>query len=128
MKSEARSMLNQDDDEIKAISLDKLFEVYLDTVERATSDIRNRQDEEILYDLYEQFDTGAWSFFHEDTLANLRQGGCIDDEMVALSKEARERWLKLFERDWTVAEIKTNPEWQKLFEICDRLKLKTTRK
>jgi hypothetical protein len=86
-------------------------------------------DEEIEYQLYEQFDIGAWSFLHEDNLLKLREAGYIDDEMVAMSKEVRERWLALEQkRPWSIAEIKTGREWQELFELCDRLRSRSQKR
>ena len=104
------------------IPVSELYEFYLDTVRRCTSNLRNRTDEEIAYDLFEEFDVGAWSFLHDGSLEKLRHAGYIDDEMVAASKRLRERWLALQNRSWTIEEIRTRKEWQELFDLCDRLK------
>ena len=106
----------------------RLYEDYLDTIGRCTSELRQQSDEEIEYQLYEQFDGGAWSFLHEDNLIKLRDAGYIDDEMMAMSKEVRRLWLALREKSWTVAEIRTRKEWQELFELCDRLRLKSLKR
>ena len=107
------------------ISTDQLYDLYLDAVGRCTSDLRNLTDEEIEYNLFEEFDVGAHSFLHEDNLAKLRDAGFIDDEMLALSREVRQRWLALQKRSWSIEEVKTRKEWQDLFEFCDRLKLRS---
>jgi hypothetical protein len=107
------------------ISVDRLYEFYLDTVGRCGSYLRQESEEEIGYQLFEEFDVGAWSFFHEDSLHRLRQAGYIDDEMVAISKEIRQRWCALDQKKpWNIGEIKTKKEWQELFELCDRLRSK----
>lgn len=106
------------------ISLRELYELYLDTLGRCTSDIRNRSDEGILYDLFEEFDVGVHSFFHTDNLAKLQTAGYIDDEMLRLSNEVRRKWLGLQHGGWTIQQIKTEKEWQELFELCDQLRLK----
>ena len=107
------------------ISTDHLYDLYLDAVGRCTSELRNLTDEEIEYNLFEEFDVGAHSFLHEDNLAKLRDAGFIDDEMLALSREVRQRWLALQKRSWSIEEVKTRKEWQDLFEFCDRLKLRS---
>ena len=106
------------------ISVDELYELYLDTVGRCTSELLNRSDEEIQDDLFEEFDVGAHSFLHEDNLARLHHAGFIDDEMVALSKQVRERWLALQNQSWSVEDIRTRNEWKELFGLCDLLKAK----
>src|SRR5436305_1940697 len=68
------------------ISTAKLYNLYLDTVGRCTSELRNRSDEAIEYDLFEEFDAGVHSFLHDDNLAKLRHAGLIDDEMLAVSR------------------------------------------
>ncbi len=106
------------------ISLAELYELYLDTVGRCTSGLLHQTDEEIKYHLFEEFDVGAHSFFHDDNLNKLRRAGYIDDEMLAVSKEVRKRWLALQNKSWTIEEIKSKKEWQELFQLCDRLKMK----
>jgi hypothetical protein len=103
------------------ISQEQLYELYLDTVRRCTSDLRNQSDEDIQYQLFEQFDVGAHTFLHEQNLEKLRLGGWIDSEMLLLSKEIRRRWLKLQEVSWTIEDIRTKSEWRELFELCDRV-------
>jgi len=106
---------------VSEISVAELYELYLDTVGRCTSELLNRSDEEIEYDLFEEFDVGAHSFLHEDSLAKLRHAGFIDDEMVAVGKRVRESWLELSQEPWTIQDIKTRQEWRELFRLCDRL-------
>jgi hypothetical protein len=105
--------------------MNELYEFYLDTIERCTSEVRNLIDADIEYNLFEEFDVGVHSFLHEDNLAKVRDAGFIDDEMFEVSKEVRVRWLALQKDSWTTEEIKKNKEWQELFELCDRLKLKS---
>jgi hypothetical protein len=106
------------------ISTADLYDLYLDAVGRCTSKLRNLTDEEIEYNLFEELDVGAHSFLHDDNLTKLRHAGFIDDEMLALSREVRERWLALQKRSWSIDEVKTKKEWQELFELCDRLQRK----
>jgi hypothetical protein len=99
---------------MKRISVSKLNELYLDTVMRCTTDLLSRDDEEIGYQLFEEFDVGAQSFLHENSLVRLHHASFIDDEMFAISKEVRERWFALQKTSRTIEEIRTNGEWRKL--------------
>lgn len=109
------------------ISLSELYDLYLDTVGRCTSELKNRSDEEIQYNLFEEFDVGAHSFLQEDNLTKLHRAGYIDDEMLEISKDVRNRWLALQNKSWTVQDIKSKMEWQELFGLCDRLKSKSNK-
>ena len=106
------------------ISMAELYELYLDSVGRCTSELLCQSDEEIKYNLFEEFDVGVRSFLHEDNLVRLYQAGYIDDELLALSKAVRERWLALQNKPWTIDENKSKKEWQELFKLCDRLNSK----
>lgn len=107
------------------ISTDQLYDLYLDAVGRCTSEVHNLTDEEIEYYVFEEFDVGAHSFLHDDNLAKLLDARLIDEEMVAISREVRERWLALQKRSWSIEEVKTKKEWEELFELCDRLMVKS---
>jgi hypothetical protein len=107
------------------ISVADLYELYLDTIGRCISQVLSQSMEDLECNLFEEFDADAHSFLHEDNLLKLREAGYIDEEMVAVSKEVRRRWLSLQRKSWTIAEIKNETEWHELFELCDRLKLKS---
>lgn len=104
------------------ISITELYDLYLDAAGRCACDCRALTDEELGYNLVEEFDVGVRSYFDDVNLVKLRQAGYIDDEIVEISKDVRERWLVLLERSWSIEEVRTKNEWQDLFEICRRLK------
>ncbi len=105
------------------ISAAELYELFLDTVGRCTPALREQTDELIVYNLSEEFDVGAWSFLHEYSLSRLYAAGLIDEETVELSKEVRRRWLSLKDqKDWSIAEIKSNQDWDELFRLCEFIK------
>ncbi len=94
------------------ISAAELYELYVDTVGRCTNDLLRMSDQDINYNLFEEFDVGARSYLHESALVKLRQAGYIDDEMLAASKKVREKWLALQNKPWRIEEVKTKEEWQ----------------
>jgi len=83
-------------------------------------------DEELLCNLFEEFDVQARSYLHEVSLNQLRKAGLIDDEDVEVSKEIRRRWVALESQHWTLEQIRRDPEWDELFKLCDSLRLKVT--
>jgi hypothetical protein len=100
----------------------ELYELFLDTVSRCTSDAPTLTDEELLHNLFEEFDVGCHSFLHDDNLSRLLDAKLIDEVSLQLAKEIRTRWLAMQQRASTVSEIKSDIEWQELFKLCDRVK------
>lgn len=103
------------------ITIEQLHELYVDTAKRCSSEITALSDEEIEYNLFEEFDVGVRSFFHDDNLHKLLDGGMITKEIVLLSRDIRSRWIELNETNWTISVIKSNPSWNQLFSSCDKL-------
>jgi len=103
------------------VAIEDLYAFYVDTIGRCTSKLLDRSDEEIQYDLLEEFDIGATSFLHGNTLATLYDARLIDDETVRISKEVRSKWLDLQSRSCSIAEIKVRNDWRELFGLCDQL-------
>src|SRR5690348_6470757 len=100
---------------MKELTTAQHYDCCRDTLGWCTSAVRSKDDEELLYDLYEQFDIGATSSLHDSTLSRLHRDGYIDDEMVVLSRQARQLWFFLSSREWSIPAIKSDPEWQTLF-------------
>lgn len=46
----------------------QLFDLYADTANRCSSDVKLLTNEEIEYNIFEEFDVGVMSFFHDDNL------------------------------------------------------------
>ena len=67
---------------MKPISPIQLFEHLVDTISWCSIDILTLPDDEIAYNLFEQFDIGAQSFLHENSLAFLLKDGLITDEIA----------------------------------------------
>jgi membrane protein DedA with SNARE-associated domain len=108
-------------EQVPEISVQELYELYLDTISRCNRNLLNQSDEEIEYQLYEEFEADAWTFLHENSLLKLRNAGYIDDEVVELSKAVREKWLRLENEPRNAAFVRTNQKWHELFDLCERL-------
>lgn len=109
---------------MRDISPRQLYEFYLDALQRCTSDLLNRDDEDIEYELFEEFDIGAHSFLHEANLLRLREAGYIDDEVMRASNAVRAKWLELQESGRSIHEIRTREGWRELFRMCDAIRMK----
>jgi len=53
------------------ITIDQLYELYLDTAAKCNSQITSLDSGELEYNLFEEFDIGVTSFFHNDSLQKL---------------------------------------------------------
>jgi hypothetical protein len=111
---------------MEEITPQRLYELYLDTISGCSGSVVSLDDAGIAHNVFEEFDVGARSFLHANSLATLRNAGLIDDEVARMSREVRERWLKLQMRSWTFDEIRSAEEWRQLFALCDRIGLKAS--
>lgn len=99
----------------------KLFEFFLDTAKKCSSAVIFQTDEEMSYNLFEEFDAGVRSFFHEDNLQKLFKQGMINETLMSTSKQIRQKWIELDSKTDRLDEIRTAPEWRELFRLGDEL-------
>lgn len=98
-----------------------LHDLYLDTIQRCTSALRQRSDEAIEHEIFRESDAGIQSFLHPTTLAKLQQAGFLDEESVVLSTKARTKFMELRITQWSSQDVKHAPEWGELFDLIDRI-------
>jgi hypothetical protein len=93
------------------------------TVSLCSSKLLSKSQDEILYDVYEEFDSCSWSFLHENTLNVLLRSKRINEEIFKLASELRELAVNLFDSDIerSVEELKRNEGWKKVVVLCDRI-------
>ena len=108
------------------ISVERLYELYLDTSKRCLSCVCNQSDENLGYDLFEQFDVGVTSDFHDDSLQRLHNAGMISHEAVVISQNIRKFWFDLDPYSYELNEIRSHPKWKQLFSMCDALQVALT--
>ena len=53
------------------ISVEKLYELYIDTSKRCLSSTCDQTDENMGYDLFEEFDSDVMAFFSDEALERL---------------------------------------------------------
>lgn len=103
------------------ITIDQLYELYLDTAAKCNSQVTSMKNDELEYNLFEEFDIGVTSFFHDDSLQKLLSAGKINSDAVCLSEEIRRIWFRLNAETWTADQIRTIPGWKQFFAAGDKL-------
>jgi hypothetical protein len=103
------------------ITVDELYELFLDTLARCNSKLLKQSDEEIEHAMLEEFDIGAHSFLHENSLAKLRSAGLIDDEVADSSKQVRAKWQVIRDRVSRAGDLKGDTEWMELIDVCENV-------
>jgi hypothetical protein len=103
------------------ITIIELYELYIDTLQKCSSEVFNKAEAEVEYDILEDFTIGAVSFLHEDSLKKLLSEKFIDDEMFELSMKLREIFFRVEEKLRIARHIKDAPELKELVSIADRI-------
>lgn len=109
---------------MQKISIDKLMELYVDTLSKCGTYLLSEDDVVIGYNIFEEFDTGVISFLHTDSLQELNDAGLISDEIMQKSSTLRDLVLKLQQGDkWSVNAVRNSIEWKKVLELADEIKI-----
>ncbi|WP_311079286.1 hypothetical protein [Paenibacillus polymyxa] len=108
---------------MEEISIEKLMELYVNTIDKCGTYLLSEDDMVIGYNIFEEFDTGVISFLHADILQKLNDTGLISDEMVYKSCILRNLVLELQKGDdWNVNAIRNSPYWRNVLELANEIK------
>jgi len=106
------------------ISVDILMELYVDTLNNVGTNLLTLTDKEISHNVFEEFDIGAISFLHENSLLKLKENGQISEKIMRKSIELRDKFRELENTElWNVDSIKYSDEWQEILKLSDEIKL-----
>jgi len=106
------------------ISIDKLMELYVDTISKCGTYLISEDDIVIGYNIFEEFDIGVISFLHPDSLERLNDAGLISDEIMYKSSTLRDLVLELQQSDkWSINAVRNSIEWKKALELSDEIKI-----
>ncbi len=108
--------------EISAIEKYRLFEK---TICECGMFLLDLKDEEIEYNIFEEFDGDRISFLNEELLGELLLGKYIDKQIYAMSAV-----LKILADDlesnhqelWNVESVRISPKWRLIMLLCDEIK------
>lgn len=109
---------------MERISIEKLMELYVDTIGKCGSYLLFEDDEVIEYNIFEEFDTGVISFLHADNLQKLNDAGLISMEIMQKSTTLR-NWVQAIQQEgnWNVHAVRESSKWKKILELSDEIKM-----
>ncbi len=106
---------------MKPISNRELFELLVDTAERCSSTILPLDDDDFEYNIFEEFEVGILSFFHDENLDRLFHAGLISSDAAVLSREIRMEGLAFVDDHRSETGLRGNLNFRRLMQKCDRL-------
>lgn len=99
------------------------MELFVDTLQKCGMHLLEKDDAYIGYCIFEEFDTGAVSFLHNDTLQKLKTANLINENVSQKSSELRSKFMKLQNTDqWNVNSVKRSKAWREILELSDEIK------
>lgn len=105
------------------ISIEKLMELYVDTIDKCGTYLLNEDDMSIGYNIFEEFDIGVITFLHANVLQRLHDAGFINNVTMYKSSTLRDLVLDLQQGDkWNVDAVRFSPDWRKVLEPADEIK------
>jgi hypothetical protein len=105
------------------ITMSKLMEFYIDTIQKCGTHLLDMDDDYIGYCVFEEFDSGATSFLHSDTLAKLAEANLITETISQKSSILRSKFLELQNTEhWNVESVKSSKRWRDVLELSDEIK------
>ncbi|CAM3610868.1 hypothetical protein PALU110988_30325 [Paenibacillus lupini] len=104
------------------ITLEKLYEFYINTMKSCGTYLLSSNDSVIGYNIFEQFDIGAVSFLHRDNLQKLFEAGLINDEVMNKSLILRSEFLELQQSDeWNINAVRYSSVWRQILKLADEI-------
>jgi hypothetical protein len=101
----------------------ELMKFYLDTLNKCGLYVLDMNDEDIAYNIFEEFDIDAVTFLHENTLTELLNANLISKDVFDKSLILRKKFFNLQESDLgNIKAIKHNNKWAELFKLADEIK------
>ncbi|MDR6551880.1 hypothetical protein [Paenibacillus qinlingensis] len=113
---------------MKKISIEELYELYVDTIKRCGTYLIKADDLVIGYNIFEDFDIGAISFLHTDNLKKLVEDGLISIEIMRKSSALRTKFLALQHGDeWNINAVRHSSQWKEILELADEINSRVER-
>lgn len=99
------------------------MEFYVDTLKKCGTNLLKMSDEDIEYNVFEEFDVGAISFLHDNTLSKLEKANLITKEISKKSSVLRSKFLRLQNTDlWNVDSVRNSKKWNEILKLSDEIK------
>ena len=108
---------------MEKLSIGGKFDWFLDTLSKSGIFVKKLSDTEIETYIFEDFIIGVISFMHTKNLQELKEYGIIDDKIMKMSLDLREKTMKLDNTDlWNVESVKQASVWLEILELSDDIK------
>ncbi|WP_317943699.1 hypothetical protein [Carnobacterium maltaromaticum] len=108
---------------MEKLSIGGKFGWFLDTLSKSGIFVKNLSDTEIETYIFEDFIVGVISFMHTKNLQELKEYGIIDDKIMKMSLDLREKTMKLDNTDlWNIESVKHSSVWLGILVLSDELK------
>ena len=105
------------------LTLEQSFDFYIGSLERCGISILNLDDNEIVYQIFEEFNTEIPGSLSPYILDKLELAGVIDSEIKLLSKKLQEKFYQIKKKDlWNVESVKKFDEWRAILQLSDEIK------
>ncbi len=107
------------------ISLNQLYALYKDTLNKSGTYLLNEDNETINYNIFEEFDIGVISFLSETSLLKLLEGGLISNDEMKCGLELRKMVFDLQNNnEWNIESFRSSKNWKIVLELSDKLRSK----
>lgn len=108
---------------MEKLSIGGKFDWFLDTLSKSGIFVKKLSDTEIETYIFEDFIVGVISFMHTKNLQELKEYGIIDDKIMKMSLDLREKTMKLDNTDlWNIESVKQASVWLEILELSDEIK------
>lgn len=108
---------------MRKITVGKLFELYLDTLENCGENTKKLSDEMIEYNIFEEFIVGVTTFLANNNLDILLEYGLIDEQIYSDSERLRAYTLSIDNSDqWNVLSFRNTQSWDEIMKLSDDIK------
>ncbi|XCP84989.1 hypothetical protein ABXS75_18495 [Roseburia hominis] len=105
------------------ITVGKLFELYLDTLEMCSEGTKLLSDELIASRIFEEFVVGVTSFLASVSLDRLLNHGLIDEQIYKDSEHLRTLTLGLDgTAQWNIISFRNSESWDEIIKLSDEIK------
>ena len=107
---------------MEQISLEKKFDLYMDSLEKFGALLLTMSDEMIDYYVFEEADICVASFMSKENMQELLDEGIIDDNIYEKSLLLNEEFIGFRETElWNVNSVKKDNRWHQLLCLSDEI-------
>lgn len=106
------------------ISLDKKYELFIETLNQCGEFLLNAKNEDIEYYLFEEFDSNSISFLSKEMLNILLTSNLINAEIYDKSLLLAQKFRDIEGTYlWNINAVKNSKEWKEILKLSDQIKV-----